>query len=106
MSKSLLLNSRIWHRRIASLESLAAASGKTMLIEHRAGGWILDLHDGAILEEWTGGKSGISKKVYSSVTGLALVFLTLSGFYFWYKPRQIRQAKNTRQQPKTLEELV
>jgi hypothetical protein len=82
------------------------SSGRTILIEQKAGGWILDLHDGAILDGWVSNKSGISKKIYSSMTGLALLFLTLSGFYLWYKPKQIKQAKKIRKSHAAMEELV
>ncbi|HTI12235.1 MAG TPA: PepSY-associated TM helix domain-containing protein [Puia sp.] len=82
------------------------ATGRTMLIEQKMGGWLQDLHDGAILDGWISNKSAISKKIYSSVTGLALLFLTISGFYLWYKPKQIRQARKTGKSGKTVEELA
>ena len=82
------------------------ASGKTILIEQKAGAWIQDLHDGAILDGWMSNKSGISKKIYSSVTGLALLLLTISGFYLWYKPKQIKQARKTGKNRKIMEELA
>jgi uncharacterized iron-regulated membrane protein len=71
------------------------ASGKTILIEKRNGGWIQDLHDGAIVDGWFANKSGISKKIYSSVISLALLTLTISGFYLWYKPLLIKKKRST-----------
>lgn len=68
-------------------------SGKPLVIEQKQAAWIQDLHDGAILDEWFGGKSAIAKKTYSSVTGLALLFLTITGFYLWYKPKMIRRSR-------------
>lgn len=68
------------------------AKGIVMLIEHRYGGWIQDIHDGAIVDGWLTNKAGISKKLYSSILGIALLLLSISGFYLWYKPILIRKA--------------
>ena len=67
------------------------ASGMTTLIERRYGGWIQDIHDGAIVDSWLGDKAGVSKKFYSTVLAAALLFLTLSGIYLWYKPLLIKR---------------
>jgi uncharacterized iron-regulated membrane protein len=73
---------------------LDGASGKIIRIEQKNGGWIQDLHDGAIIGSWIGIKSGAAKTIYSSVLGLSLLFLTVSGFYLWYKPKQIKRKRN------------
>jgi uncharacterized iron-regulated membrane protein len=71
-------------------------SGEITLIQHRYGGWIQDLHDGAIVDGWIKDKGEVVKKLYSSVVSLALLFLTLSGFYLWYRPLRIKKARATR----------
>ncbi len=81
------------------------SSGKTIRIERKIGGWIQDLHDGAIVDGWLTNKWGISKKIYSSVIAVALLALTLSGFYLWYKPKQIKQAKTVLKSHKAVEEM-
>jgi hypothetical protein len=68
-------------------------TGKAIHIEQKNGGIIQDIHDGAIVGGWLSLKSGLSKTVYSTIMGLALLFLTISGFYLWWKPRKIKQSK-------------
>lgn len=69
------------------------ASGGIIHIEQKTGGFIQDLHDGAIIDTWANFKSGIAKKTYTSFLGLALLFLTISGVYLWWKPKQIKQKR-------------
>ena len=68
-------------------------TGNTIHIEQKNGSLIQDIHDGAIVDGWLTNKLGLSKKIYSSIMGLALLFLTLSGFWMWYKPKKIKQSK-------------
>jgi hypothetical protein len=70
-------------------------SGIVTLIERRYGGWIQDIHDGAIVDSWLGDKAGASKKIYSTVLASALLFLTLTGIYLWYKPLLIKRNRAT-----------
>lgn len=67
-------------------------TGTVTGIERRYGGWIQDIHDGAIIDSWLGDKAGAVKKFYSTVIGAALLFLTGSGIYLWYKPLLIKKA--------------
>lgn len=69
------------------------ATGNTIHIEQKNGSLIQDIHDGAIVDGWLTGKLGLSKKIYTTIMGLALLFLTVSGFWMWYKPKQIKQSK-------------
>ncbi|MDP4149641.1 MAG: PepSY-associated TM helix domain-containing protein [Bacteroidota bacterium] len=68
-------------------------TGTAIHIEQKNGGWIQDIHDGAILDGLFASKSGVSKKAYTSIMALSLLFLAISGFYLWYKPRRIKQSK-------------
>ncbi|MEI8058804.1 MAG: PepSY domain-containing protein [Ferruginibacter sp.] len=69
------------------------ATGNTIHIEQKNGSLIQDIHDGAIVDGWLTNKLGLSKKIYSTIMGLALLSLTLSGFWMWYKPKQLKQSK-------------
>jgi uncharacterized iron-regulated membrane protein len=71
---------------------LDGATGAILRIDYKYGGWIQDLHDGSIVEDWTHDTIA-GKKIYSTVMSLALLFLTISGIYLWYKPKQIKKAK-------------
>jgi len=71
------------------------ATGTAIHIEQKNGSFIQDIHDGAIVGDWFNLKSGLTKTIYSTLMGLALLFLTLSGFYLWWKPKQLKQSKNT-----------
>jgi uncharacterized iron-regulated membrane protein len=74
---------------------LDGATGTVIHIEQKNGGIIQDIHDGAIVGDWFGFKSATSKTIYSSIMGLALLFLTISGTYLWWKPKQIKNSKKT-----------
>ena len=69
------------------------ATGKTIRIEHKNGEFIQDIHDGSIIEELLKSKLGLSKKIYTTIMGLALLLLTVSGFWMWFKPKQMKQSK-------------
>jgi uncharacterized iron-regulated membrane protein len=71
------------------------ATGAAIHIEQKNGGIIQDIHDGAIVGDWFGFKSATSKTIYSSIMGFALLFLTISGTYLWWKPKQIKNSKKT-----------
>lgn len=72
---------------------LNAKTGELQSIDKKAPDWILKLHDGEMLDDLLKTKNGISKKIYATVIGFALFFLTLSGFWMWFKPKQIKNAK-------------
>ncbi len=65
---------------------LNAMNGELQLIDKRAPEWILHLHSGELFDELLNIK--IFKKVYPTILGLALFFLTLSGFWMWFKTRK------------------
>ncbi len=65
---------------------LNALTGELQSIDKRAPEWILHLHSGELFDEWLGIK--IFKKGYPTILGLALFFLTLSGFWMWFKTRR------------------
>jgi hypothetical protein len=72
---------------------LNAQTGELQSIDKKAPDWIIRLHDGEMIDDLFGIKNEGGKKTYASVMGLALFFLTLSGFWMWFKPKQIKNAK-------------
>lgn len=69
------------------------ATGAPIHIEQKNGGIIQDIHDGAIVGDWFNFKTASAKTIYSGIMGLALLFLTISGTYLWWKPKQLKNAK-------------
>ncbi|MBX9733317.1 MAG: PepSY domain-containing protein [Chitinophagaceae bacterium] len=72
---------------------LDGATGNIILIEKKYGSLIQDIHDGAIIGDVLHVKSGLSKTVYSVIMGCSLLLLTISGFYLWFKPKQLKKNK-------------
>lgn len=68
---------------------LDCSTGKTLNIGKRRSDFIEQIHDGSILDRWLGIK--VFKLIYTSITGLALLVFTLTGFWLWYGPKRMRQ---------------
>ncbi len=62
------------------------ATGKLLQIEQRQSDFIEDLHDGSIVDHYLNIEKGIFKLLYMTVTGLALLLFTITGFWLWYGP--------------------
>ncbi len=73
---------------------LDGATGSCIQIEQKNGSLIQDIHDGAIFGNLFANDMGWSKKVYSTFLGLAFLAMIITGFYLWYKPRQLNLQKN------------
>lgn len=72
---------------------LDCTTGALLLIEKRRADFIEDLHDGSILDDVFGfGNEGI-KLGYTTIMGISLLMLTLTGIWLWYGPKRIRNAK-------------
>lgn len=69
-------------------------NGKLLSVGTRNSDFIEQLHDGSILENWLGLNGDWSKAIYSGLTGLGLIGLSLTGFFLWYNPRRIRHMKH------------
>jgi uncharacterized iron-regulated membrane protein len=70
---------------------LDGATGNVLHLERRRADFIEHLHDGSLFDRLAG-TSGL-KITYSSIMGLALLLLTISGFWLWYNPKRIRKKK-------------
>ena len=73
---------------------LDATTGKVLHLEQRRADWIEKLHDGSIVDMYAGFSSQPFKLGYTSLLGLGLLILTISGFWIWYNPRRIRKRKS------------
>lgn len=67
-------------------------SGEILSIETRHSDWIEKVHDGSIIDFYFGGDE-TAKLIYSTLTALGLILMSLSGFYLWYFPKVIRKLK-------------
>ncbi|WP_238531638.1 hypothetical protein [Nitritalea halalkaliphila] len=54
---------------------------------------IESLHDGSILDFLFEADGGYAKMGLSTLMGLGLLLLSVSGFYLWWNPKRIKQLK-------------
>lgn len=71
---------------------LDGATGVTLNVAMRHSDWIENLHDGSLVDDWLGTK-GYFKLFYTTITGLALLLFTITGFWLWYGPKHLRKKK-------------
>ncbi|MDX9940994.1 MAG: PepSY domain-containing protein [Bacteroidales bacterium] len=71
------------------------ATGELLHIERRRSDFIEMIHDGSIIDHYLGIRNGLFKLIYSTIMGLALLLFTITGFWLWYRPRQLRRKKNS-----------
>lgn len=69
-------------------------SGKLLLIEKRTSDLIEDIHDGTILDKLFGTDER-SMLGYTTIMGISLFMLVVSGFWLWYGPKRLRKRKKT-----------
>jgi len=69
---------------------LDGATGEVLSIGRRHNDWIEQVHDGSIVDDWLGIPHGIFKVFYNTLMGVALIIFTVTGFWLWYGPRQMR----------------
>jgi uncharacterized iron-regulated membrane protein len=72
---------------------LDGATGKLLHIERRRSDFIEKVHDGSILDFYFPTEYSPFKLVYTSIMGVALLLFTITGFWLWYGPKQMRKAK-------------
>ncbi|MEE4176821.1 MAG: PepSY domain-containing protein [Bacteroides sp.] len=66
-------------------------TGQLLHIERRRSDFIEKIHDGSIVDHYLGWRSGIFKLIYTTLMGIALLLFTITGFWLWYRHRQIRR---------------
>jgi uncharacterized iron-regulated membrane protein len=67
-------------------------SGEVLSIGTRHSDWIEKVHDGSIIDFYLGGDETV-KLIYSTLTAIGLLLMSISGFYLWYFPKLIRKLK-------------
>jgi uncharacterized iron-regulated membrane protein len=75
---------------------LDGTTGEVLQIAKRRSDWMESLHDGSLIEDPLGIPGGYFKLLYTTVTGLALLLFTVTGFWLWYGPKVLRRAKRKR----------
>lgn len=68
-------------------------TGKIISERTRTADVIEMIHDGSILDFLFNAEGTPTKLFYSTVIGLALLFLSFSGFWLWMRPKQIKKNK-------------
>ncbi|MDX9749675.1 MAG: PepSY-associated TM helix domain-containing protein [Flavobacteriales bacterium] len=69
---------------------LDGATGQLLHIERRRADLIERIHDGSIIDQYLRIDGGWFKLFYTTVTGLALLVFTITGFWLWYGPKRMR----------------
>lgn len=69
-----------------------AVTGNILLYEERRADFIEQLHDGSIIDKLLSA-NGLGKLTYSTIGGISLLLLTITGFWLWYNPKRIRKRK-------------
>jgi len=68
-------------------------SGEILSVKTRTSDIIEQIHDGSILDFLFKTNNEEVKKTYVTMTCLALMFLSVTGFYLWWNPRRIKKLK-------------
>jgi len=71
-------------------------SGKIISDKQRTSDIIEMIHDGSIIDHVFKSKSENTKLVYSSIASLGLILLSVSGFFLWLKPKQLKKYKQAK----------
>jgi hypothetical protein len=71
---------------------LDGSTGKLLHIERRRSDLIEKIHDGSILD-YILGTDGIFKLFFTSIAGIGLLVFTITGFWLWYGPKQMKKKK-------------
>lgn len=72
---------------------LDGATAEVLAINLRKSDIIEQLHDGSLLDTFFNTSGGWIKLSYTSILGLGLLILCISGFWLWYNPKRIRKMK-------------
>jgi hypothetical protein len=68
-------------------------SGEIVSVKQRTADLIEMIHDGSIIDYLFKSDSHYVKLLYSTLTSLALIILSISGFIMWLRPKQIKALK-------------
>ncbi len=79
---------------------LDASTGAVLSIGPRRADWIESLHDGSLVDNELGIPNGYFKLFYSTLTGIALLVFTITGFWLWYGPKRMKKESEASTQVK------
>ncbi|MBK9490942.1 MAG: PepSY domain-containing protein [Haliscomenobacter sp.] len=72
------------------------ATGHILAVNARNSDLIEKIHDGSILDFEFNPDGEQFKLSYTSIAGLAMILLAISGFWLWYNPIRMKKIKNTK----------
>jgi uncharacterized iron-regulated membrane protein len=72
---------------------LDGATGTPLQISQRRSDLIEDLHDGSFFDLYFRTKGEPIKLIYTLIMGTALITFTVTGFWLWYGPKQIKKQR-------------
>lgn len=75
---------------------LDCTTGKVLHIERRRSDFIEHLHDGSYLDSLINVGDEPVKLLYTTIMGLSLLLFSVTGYYLYYGPKQIRKQKMAR----------
>lgn len=70
---------------------LDGTTGEVLQISRRTSDIIENIHDGSIFDFWLDTDDEQFKLVYTTVMGVSLAGLSVTGFWLWYGPKRIRR---------------
>jgi uncharacterized iron-regulated membrane protein len=73
---------------------LDGTTGKVLAVNQRTSDIIEQIHDGSILDFAFNTSNGQIKLGYTTITGISLLLLTITGFFLWFNPIRIRKEKH------------
>ena len=68
-------------------------NGNIISVKQRTADIIEMIHDGSIIDYIFKSDSEYTKLLYSTITSLGLILLSISGFIMWLRPKQIKALK-------------
>lgn len=74
---------------------LDGATGEVLSIGQRKSDFLENVHDGSILDRYLN-TDGYIKLSYTTIMGISLLLFTMTGFWLWYGPKQMRQVGSTK----------
>jgi len=72
---------------------LDGATGNLLHLGKRQSDLIESIHDASILDKLLGTSDLQIKVIYTTIMGLALLLFTITGFWLWYGPKQMKKLK-------------
>jgi uncharacterized iron-regulated membrane protein len=71
-----------------------ASNGRLLKKEVRRADWIERLHDGSLIDRMIGWKWSAGKLIFSSIAGVSLIILAVTGGFLWWNPRRTKRIKS------------